>query len=30
MVAGFWLKEKWLWQERLPKVLDVLHELEVV
>jgi Uma2 family endonuclease len=30
VVAGFWLKEEWLWQEPLPKVLSVLHELGVV
>lgn len=30
MVAGFWLKEAWLWQEPLPRVLEVLRELEVV
>ncbi len=30
VVAGFWLKEEWLWQESLPKVLSVLHELGVV
>jgi Uma2 family endonuclease len=30
VVEGFWLKEGWLWQEPLPKVLSVLHELGVV
>jgi Uma2 family endonuclease len=30
VVAGFWLKEGWLWQEPLPKTLSVLHELGVV
>jgi Uma2 family endonuclease len=30
IVVGFWLKEAWLWQEPLPKVLEVLRELEVV
>jgi Uma2 family endonuclease len=29
VVVGFWLKEAWLWQEPLPKVLEVLRELEV-
>jgi hypothetical protein len=29
-VPGFWLRVKWLWQEPLPKVLDVLRELAVV
>ncbi len=26
-VAGFWLRVEWLWQEPLPKTLDVLREL---
>lgn len=30
VVPGFWLKPKWLWQEPLPKVLEVLKELGVV
>ena len=30
VVTGFWFKEAWLWQEPLPKTLDVLHELGVV
>jgi Uma2 family endonuclease len=27
VLAGFWLRVEWLWQEPLPKTLDVLHEL---
>jgi len=30
VIPGFWLKVEWLWQEPLPKVLDVLRELELV
>lgn len=30
VVPGFWLRVEWLWQEPLPKVLDVLRELGVV
>lgn len=30
IVAGFWLKEAWLWQEPLPNALAVLRELQVV
>ena len=29
-VTGFWLKVSWLWQEPLPRVLDVLKELSVL
>jgi len=29
-LSGFWLKVEWLWQETLPKVLDVLRELRVL
>jgi Uma2 family endonuclease len=29
-LPGFWLQVEWLWQEPLPKVLDVLRELELV
>lgn len=29
-VPGFWLRIEWLWQERLPAVLDVLRELGVL
>jgi len=29
-ISGFWLRIEWLWQEPLPKVLDVLRELAVV
>jgi len=28
VIPGFWLKVEWLWQEPLPKVLDVLREAE--
>lgn len=27
VVTGFWLRVEWLWQEPLPKTLDVLREL---
>ena len=30
VLPGFWLRVEWLWQEPLPKVLDVLRELGVV
>ncbi len=30
VLPGFWLQVEWLWQEPLPKVLDVLRELELV
>jgi len=30
VVPGFWLKVEWLWQDPLPKVLDVLREMELV
>lgn len=30
VVPGFWLKVDWLWQEPLPKVLDVLREMGMV
>ena len=26
-MPGFWLQVEWLWQEPLPKTMDVLHEL---
>jgi hypothetical protein len=26
-LPGFWLRVEWLWQEPLPKTLDVLREL---
>ena len=29
-ISSFWLRIEWLWQEPLPKVLDVLRELAVV
>jgi hypothetical protein len=29
-VSGFWLRVSWLWQQPLPRVLDVLRELGVV
>ncbi len=30
VVEGFWLRAEWLWQEPLPKVLDVVRELGLV
>jgi Uma2 family endonuclease len=30
IVTGFWLKVSWLWQEPLPRVLDVLRELGIL
>jgi len=30
VLPGFWLRVEWLWQEPLPKVLDVLRELGVI
>ncbi|HID61877.1 MAG TPA: Uma2 family endonuclease [Anaerolineae bacterium] len=30
VIPGFWLKVEWLWQEPLPKVLDVLREMELI
>jgi len=30
VVTGFWLRVSWLWQEPLPRVLDVLRELGVL
>jgi Uma2 family endonuclease len=30
IVPGFWLRVSWLWQQPLPRVLDVLRELGVV
>ena len=30
VVAGFWLRERWLWKDPLPKVLSILRELGVV
>jgi Uma2 family endonuclease len=29
VISGFWLKTSWLWEEPLPRVLDVLRELGV-
>lgn len=29
-LPGFWLRVEWLWQEPMPKVLDVLRELGVI
>ena len=29
-VTGFWLRVEWLWQQPLPRVLDVLREVGVV
>ena len=30
VLAGFWLRVSWLWQEPLPKTLDVLREMGVI
>jgi Uma2 family endonuclease len=30
VVAGFWLKEEWLWQDPPPRTLDVLRELGIL
>ncbi len=30
LLPGFWLRVEWLWQEPLPKTLDVLRELGVI
>ncbi len=30
VLEGFWLTVDWLWQEPLPRVLDVLRELKVI
>ncbi len=30
VVAGFWIKEEWLWSDPPPKTLSVLKELGVV
>ena len=30
VLPDFWLRVEWLWQEPLPKTLDVLRELGVV
>ena len=30
VIAGFWVKTSWFWEEPLPRVLDVLRELGVV
>ena len=30
VLRGFWLRASWLWQQPLPRVLDVLRELGVV
>lgn len=30
VLPGFWLRIDWLWQQPLPRVLDVLKALEVV
>ena len=29
-ISGFWLRVEWLWQDPLPKVVDVLRELKVI
>ncbi|TEU15100.1 MAG: Uma2 family endonuclease [Anaerolineales bacterium] len=30
VLPGLWLRVEWLWQETLPKVLDVLREMELI
>ncbi|NOZ05216.1 MAG: Uma2 family endonuclease [Chloroflexi bacterium] len=30
VLEGFWLQVDWLWEEPLPRVLDVLRELQVI
>jgi len=30
VLPGFWLRVEWLWQQPLPRVLDVLRELQVL
>jgi Uma2 family endonuclease len=30
VLPGLWLRVEWLWQEPLPKVLDVLQEMELI
>ena len=30
ILSGFWLQVEWLWQQPLPRVLDVLRELQVI
>lgn len=30
VLQGFWLKETWLWQSPLPRVLEVLRELKII
>ncbi|MCS7240954.1 MAG: Uma2 family endonuclease [Candidatus Bipolaricaulota bacterium] len=30
VLPGFWLKVGWLWQEPLPRILDILRELDLV
>jgi len=30
VLSGFWLQVEWLWQEPLPRTLEVLQELELV
>jgi len=30
VLPGLWLRVEWLWQEPLPKVLDVLREMELI
>jgi Uma2 family endonuclease len=30
VVQGFWLKVAWLWQDPLPKVLEVVKELGII
>ena len=30
VVTGFWIRVDWLWQDPLPKILDVLRELHIL
>jgi Uma2 family endonuclease len=30
VLPGLWIRAEWFWQERLPKVMDVIRELGVV
>ena len=29
VLAGFWLKPEWLWQEPLPNVIEIARELQI-
>lgn len=30
VISGFWLRDEWLWQEPLPRVIDVAREMGVL